>query len=994
MADNSTIWLKPKPSHIDENFEDFLSYLKTCTDKQSELYIESVKLLRERIDNLIDDRFSIPAYRHPTDIKTRQFNVRLCAAWLLTIPDETYYKRKLVLLTLINNLIQICLLNQQSGGLQTLSSKSIDSLLTIAFSLVSRKMPETLQLSWSDIIQPADRRYADTGSSWTVDRFLLSFIKNEFTEPEDSVFENKGSLIVGDGQIKIVPVAKDAFEKTALKNSLVQSPLLPAWNLSLYSDKKSQIKESKKDDVEVIEDCIDSIVADQRKCKKMPKARVLHSYSTGDIVPVEIIEVGEKNFTVRSIDPDYEEITGKLALETTLQVFKNNYPIELWKKALPVGTRINVSYNAASRNFSIAEQFIEYIQDCVGIGREMYCRYYRDVNESEGHYEFVSDDGYLFFVPLTPMQEDLLDKDAFIVVQVYEHNSERQRRGCMKGTFVRVDNNPSDFDGNEALQSLVNDFVEQDIHADLPEPATEAVAIDEFFIKEICYTLNVIQSRESSPVKRYKLLSLIKLLSEMAQFDKESQYISYLSKYIKTLILFAKADKEENKCIRDISVPDGLEGNETISSGTEILKILSYFSAGYNDKVNQALAEYLDSDNELIAKTASLVQSYNRLKDLLDDKTLKAIKRRMLEGLSLVIDGDSSLDLANKQEVSFGEEDDTKEFKHSFLFAPNGAPEQRQEYTVCKAICGMMNNRGGVVYLGVGEDQDGIGRPEGLDVDLAELAKRKLGRDCLDDYVVYINRIGGKWLGETPWSYVTITQDREYNIVKINVEPYPYDVVFLTDGKTYLRKNNSTDEIREESTIEDIRRRRQEALRKVDDKLINLQDAIQKGLKVRLQGYQSSNSGTTTNRLVEPFAIEDKDYVICYEPSDAMVKMFRISRIDKVVVTDEKFTHKSKHKKPFVDIFHMVEDTSAKKPRIRIVLNLKLRAKNALCELYPKAAYCLKTIDGDTWQFQTEATSLQPIMNFYLNHAPYVQIVEAPGLIDELKAYIKEYIPQ
>lgn len=1001
MAENNAIWLKPKPAHIDENFEDFLTYLKTCTDKDGALYKESIKLLKERIDILIEERFGIPSYRHLTDISTRQFNVRLCGAWLLSVTNETYNKRKLVLLTLINNLIQICLLSNKSiGKQQTLTYKSIEPLLSMAVSLIMCKVPDNLNLNWADIIQPEDKKYAllygkklDDSPSWSIDKFLTSFLTNEFKEYEDSLFEEKGSLIVENGEIRIVPVTKNQFAKTALKNSLVENNFIPAWHLNLYSDKKSQIKESKKDDVEVIEDCIDSIVVDQQKCVKSPKTRFLKNYSNRDIVPIEVVEVGTKSFTVRTIDPEYTEITGKLVFENNLQIFKKNYPFEMWAEALPVGTRINATYNEGTKCFSLTEQFIDFIREDVKIGDELKCKYYREVQVNEGFYEFVSHDGYIVFVPLTPEQENEIDEDGYIIAKVFCYNDEKNKRGCIKASFIAKDENPSEFEPGEALRSLISDFIYYIGDVNISDGEEGVRIFDEFFIKEICYTLNIIQSRESNPRKRYKLLSVIKLLSVMAHFEKESCYVTYLSKYIKTLILFAQTEKDENKCIKNIAVPDGLEDNETITSGTEILKILSYFAKEYNNANNQALAEYIESENELISKTASLVQSYNRLKDLLEDKTLKGIKRQILEGLSLVIDGDSNLDLSNKQEVNFGEEDDTKEFKHSFLFAPTTAKEKRQEYTVCKAICGLMNNRGGVVYLGVGEDQDGLGRPVGLDLDLEELSRRDHVRSSLDDYEVYINRKGEDWLGETAWSYVTIKQDREYNIIKIYVEPYPYDVVYLTDGKTYLRKNNSTDEIKEESTIEDIRRRRQEALRKVDDKLINLQDAIQKGLKVRLLGYQSSNSEKTSNRIVEPFCIEDNEYVICYEPAESKVKMFRISRIDKVAVTEEKWTNKSKHKMPFIDIFHMAEDASSKKERIKIKLNLKLRAKNALCEMYPKATKCLLSIDGETWQFETEVTSLRPIMHFYLNYAESIEILDASGLIDELRNYISTYIP-
>ena len=62
----------------------------------------------------------------------------------------------------------------------------------------------------------------------------------------------------------------------------------------------------------------------------------------------------------------------------------------------------------------------------------------------------------------------------------------------------------------------------------------------------------------------------------------------------------------------------------------------------------------------------------------------------------------------------------------------------------------------------------------------------------------------------------------------IRDSPYPYDIVFMKDNKAYLRKNNASAPITDQETIEDIRRQRQRNLRKTDDKMIILQDAIQK----------------------------------------------------------------------------------------------------------------------------------------------------------------------
>lgn len=295
----------------------------------------------------------------------------------------------------------------------------------------------------------------------------------------------------------------------------------------------------------------------------------------------------------------------------------------------------------------------------------------------------------------------------------------------------------------------------------------------------------------------------------------------------------------------------------------------------------------------------------------------------------------------------------------------------------------MMNNRGGVLYLGV--DDKGI--PVGLKNDLDTLARKFGMSPTLDAYMIQINRQGEEWFGETYWKYVTLKPINEHNVVSIVVEPYPYDVVYLKDGTTYLRKNNSSAQITDESTIEDIRRRRQEALRKTDDKIIILKDAIQKKRRVRFVGYKSINSGTIKNRIVEPFHIDDNEYVHCYEAEQDKVKIFRISRAEKIVMTDEPWKFKEKHKLLSIDPFHM----SGEK-KIDVRLRLKLQAMTALKEYYPGISRYIRQDGSDTWMLETFTYNLYPLMVFYLSHAQYVEIVDVKGLKEAVADYVKQYL--
>jgi hypothetical protein len=138
--------------------------------------------------------------------------------------------------------------------------------------------------------------------------------------------------------------------------------------------------------------------------------------------------------------------------------------------------------------------------------------------------------------------------------------------------------------------------------------------------------------------------------------------------------------------------------------------------------------------------------------------------------------------------------------------------------------------------------------------------------------MLHISKMGEEWFGERFWKYVTLKPIPELLVVSIIIEPYPYDMVFSKIRLLISERTTPLPRDRQE-TIEDIRRRRLKNIRKTDDKIIIVQDAIQREKRVRLIGYRSSNSGTIRNRLVEAFYIQDNEYIHCYEPESEHVEI-------------------------------------------------------------------------------------------------------------------------
>lgn len=970
--ENRQIWLKPKPSHIDENFEDFLDYLKTTTSSSDTLYIESLRLLKERVALLMEERTAAPIYRQNKDPEALKFNIRLCGAWLLAVKDAGTQDRKQVLLTMINNLIHLSLQSKVAAlNNFTYAYKNASALLQMAISLVTNDMPQTLSFSWSDL------------TGFSLDIFVMKFLKLNFTTSTEGLYEGKGLMTAAQGKITLTTYSKQLYDKKYLQKGIVETPLLPEYGVTMSTDKNLQIKESQKEDIEVLEEFVNDILQCMKAVKKATPSKCLRHYNDGDYVPVEVTEVSLQGIEMRTIDPHFSTVTGRLVFDQNLKIFSKIYPAEVWCKVLKTGDRLNVHVKPSDGTFSITDLFIDYIRDNVDES-DVFDAHNRRVPGSWLNLrEFWTNAGFMVYVDLTEEEnEQLEESEGYAGVEITRFGTGLYS-GCLYGRICDFEVEQLNISRDETCPAMIRRFIEEHSQIEWHEEEEEdCERIEQAFIKEFCYTLNMLQSREVNPMLRYRILAVIRILCTLIESEKDDQYCQYIAQYIKTLILFAKADSNEGRMVIAVDAPEDLKNEETVTNGADILTILSCFARGY-DETSSILDPYIENENETLSKTASLVQSYNRLFGLLETKTLRGIKRQILNRLSVVTDGDSTLELSNELEGIFGEEDDMKEFKSSFFEAPGNSKEQRQFYNIFRGICAMMNNRGGILYLGVNDK----GIPVGLKSDLEHLSKKHNLSPTLDAYMLYISRIGEEWFGETYWKYVTLKPVSEHNVVSIIIEPYPYDIVYLKDRTTYLRKNNASAPITDESTIEDIRRRRLENLRKTDDKTIILKDTIQKERKVRLVRYKSSNSGTIQNRTVEAFHMDSNEYVHCYEAEHDKVKVFRISRAEKVVMLDEPWEHKSRHQKLKMDPFHMSGGTA-----IDVKLRLKLEAKNAIEELYPDLSSCIKPYDSSTWTLQTFTYNLYPLTMFYLSHAPYVEIVNVAGLKEAVKEYVSRYL--
>jgi predicted DNA-binding transcriptional regulator YafY len=162
-----------------------------------------------------------------------------------------------------------------------------------------------------------------------------------------------------------------------------------------------------------------------------------------------------------------------------------------------------------------------------------------------------------------------------------------------------------------------------------------------------------------------------------------------------------------------------------------------------------------------------------------------------------------------------------------------------------------------------------------------------------------------------------------------------------------------------------------------------LGDAIREGKKVILKAYESASSHEVSDRFIEPFEFTTNCIDIWgYDLEKNENKIFKISRIGKVVVLEDNWSNEDKHQKSKTDYFRMSGFTQTP-----VKLQLSIRAKNLLLEEYPLAEQDLSK-EGDMWILETMVSDMAGVGRFVIGLADEIQILES----DELKEYVKKFV--
>ena len=153
-----------------------------------------------------------------------------------------------------------------------------------------------------------------------------------------------------------------------------------------------------------------------------------------------------------------------------------------------------------------------------------------------------------------------------------------------------------------------------------------------------------------------------------------------------------------------------------------------------------------------------------------------------------------------------------------------------------------------------------------------------------------------------------------------------------------------------------------------------LAEAIKNHQQIILNNYQSANSNSVQDRLVEPFKFTTNlVQVWCFEPASQTNKLFNIARIGAITLTDEPWHYEAEHNAGYMDIFRI-----ASNKKLPVKLSLSLRAANLLIEEYPLAELYMSETEKNRWLLATDVCSYEGVGRFVLGLYDDIDLIDSP----------------
>lgn len=908
----------------DSNFKELLEYLRRNAHNATPdpFYPAAAQLLRLRVSALIPALAADLA----ADGEELRFRISLLGAWLLCFPEKCEEQ----------NVVMFCFMNCLSQAVpeacaQGLFALSLDIIMAGEFSRVV--------FSWDDLVEARMEIIAHK---------ILSGVACIPKQGRELWFDGKGLLHIGNDEISVIPVNRNGFrtEQPRLEDCMRTAQ----DKICVYVDRSDKLKQSESGDIVSIGNFATEFRRSQRAVK--PSAVSARKYQADQEVLVRVTD-NAGTFRIETADPNYEKISGQLYHPKGLFYYQDSD----FSRALEVGDLFKaVIVDREKGRFSIYGQVQDMLLDCVEVNKAYPAEYIQDHKEGS---LWRTTSGVPVYVR-DPGNYSIGDR-AFLLVELAGSNG-----------YVRavIDEDQSGIESEDFDDSRVW-FIRECIRLDVEVPkVSESVTVSSDFVKILGRALYNYQKTLSHPAEIYKDLCMCQILSELTGDERELHYLELKADYLEQLVLFARGQYSDMKPLTPSS---DIAGEDSIGKSVRIVEILNEINCVEDSEL---LSDTIhSSEDQLLVSIARILQSYNRIKDIVPDAALASLKQSVMRSLSLEIEFVSALE---DDDEYLGQEDKVKEFKTSFVYpaaksqhmSPNIAVQSR---TVFRAVCAFLNSSvGGTLYLGVSD----LGYVVGLDSDLDYL------KCNMDAYIRRIQNEASAAFDRSVLDFLDFELMFDDRVVAIKVRPFDDGVVCM-EGVPYKRNYGQSVPMHEDEKARVIATKVVAGL-KAGNKIESIERAIKDKKRAVLKRFSSSSG--IEDRKVEPFSLtKDRKYVWCYDLKEKEVRQFRISGMAAVEVLNDSWAYQSEHRAQQTDIFHWSGPKAT-----HIEWEMDITAKNILCDEYPEAYQCVRQLDreGQKWLFSTDVFQMIAPGRFYIGLAEHITVTRG----EELKKYIADYI--
>ena len=362
--------------------------------------------------------------------------------------------------------------------------------------------------------------------------------------------------------------------------------------------------------------------------------------------------------------------------------------------------------------FSILEEISTAIANRFHPGEYTYARL---LAKKEKYNVWLSEKGYPLYSAPEPGDLKNLPLDSIYMLRLLSVH----RTGYIRGAVEEEGPEDMVINTQKAVAALVGYYVDErctpgeddgdneTYHADdNPNEAPGILSPD--YVRQLIYLIDLYTESTADHVLRFNFCHTARLLAAMigasdleAYYDRRILYLTELHRFINHRPINAGVIDEPS-----------VHRFPRLAYARTVLTLLSLDKDDPN--AIDALRDGLRSDRKQTADLARLLL-INRLagEDYPDISTAADSEVRSLLAIEEKEDTEA-------EEIDFGRETNTREFKSTIVFPPNNnriADVDRQMERILLAICGFLNAEGGILFIGVND----IGYPKGIEPDLTYL---------------------------------------------------------------------------------------------------------------------------------------------------------------------------------------------------------------------------------------------------------------------------------